>query len=104
VTSGGEERFQAALAKWRETAPPPDPRIVAFLNALDDASCDVPARPAPQLVTPKAPIAPSTDPALFCEHCGVALRICGCDKVMCSLCLHPQSNCFPPCQNARRRF
>jgi hypothetical protein len=103
VASGREAEFQAALEKWRQTAPPPsDPKVAAFLNALDDESVRV-TKPAPQLATPKAPIAPPTDPSLYCQHCAVALRVCGCDKVMCSLCLHPKSHCFPPCQNSRRR-
>jgi hypothetical protein len=98
VASGKEAEFQAALEKWRQTAPPLDPRIAAFLNALDDESFDV-----PQPVTPKPPIVAPIDPALFCEHCGVALRICGCDRVICSLCLRPQIACFSPCQNSSRR-
>ena len=103
VASGGEERFQAALAKWRETAPPPDPKIAAFLNALDEESVNV-TRPAPQSVAHTTPIAPTVDPRFYCEECRVPFKVCGCDRVMCSLCLRPQSDCFPPCQNARRRF
>jgi hypothetical protein len=79
-------------------------RAQAFLDALDAESVAVPARPAPQSVTPKPPIAPPVDPRFYCEQCRVPFKVCGCDQVICSLCLHPQSNCFPPCQNSRRRF
>ena len=102
VASGGEERFQAALAKWRETAPPSDPKIVAFLDGLDDESLKV-TRPAPQSVTPKIPSEPSTEPALFCEQCRVPFKVCGCNAVACNLCLRPQSDCYPPCPNSKRR-
>ena len=104
VASGKEAEFQAALAKWRETAPPPsDPKIAAFLNALDAESVAVPARPAPQNVAPKAPTEPPTDPALFCEKCVVPLSICGCNTTICPLCWRPKSNCYLPCPNARVR-
>jgi hypothetical protein len=103
VASGGEEKFQAALAKWRETAPPPDPKVAAFLDGLDEGSVNV-TRPAPQSVAPKTPITPPVDPRFYCEQCRVPFKVCGCDQVICSLCLHPQSSCFPPCQNSRRRF
>lgn len=71
VASGKEAEFQAALAKWRETAPPLDPKLAAFFNSLDDACFDVPARIVSQSVTPKTSIAPPIDPSLFCEYCGV---------------------------------
>ena len=103
VASGKEAEFQAALAKWRQTAPPPDPKIVAFLNGLDAESVAAPARPVPQSITPKIPIAPPTDPALFCEHCRVPFKVCCCNAVTCNLCLRPRSNCYPPCPNSRRR-
>jgi hypothetical protein len=103
VASGKEAEFQAALVKWCETAPPPsDPKIAAFLNALDDRCFEAPARPVLQSVTPKPPIT-TTEPVLFCEQCAVPLRMCGCNQVVCSLCLHPQSHCYPPCQNSRPR-
>lgn len=101
VASGKEAKFQVALETWRKNAPPLDPKIAAFLNALDDESFEVPAR-APQNATPKPPIAPPIDTSLFCDQCRVPFTVCGCDKVMCSLCLRPQSNCYPPCQNSRR--
>jgi hypothetical protein len=104
LTSGKEAEFQAALAKWRETAPPlSDPKIAAFLDGLDDESVKI-TKPAPQSVVHKSPIAPPVDPRFYCEQCRVPFKVCGCDQVICSLCLHPQSNCFPPCQNSRRRF
>jgi uncharacterized protein (DUF1778 family) len=103
VASGKEAEFQAALAGWRTTAPPSDPKIAAFLNALDAASVAVPARPAPQSVTPKIPSEPPTEPALFCEQCRVPFKVCGCNAVACNLCLRPQSDCYPPCPNSKRR-
>jgi hypothetical protein len=103
VALGKEAEFQAALAKWSETAPPPsDPRVVAFLSALDDESVKI-TQPVVQPVAPKAPIAPATDPALYCESCRVPFSICGCDTTTCPLCLNPRSRCYFPCQNTRRR-
>jgi|ERR1035438_314491 hypothetical protein len=101
VTNGGEEKFQAALTKWRETAPPIDPQVAAFLNALNEDSVRV-KQPAAQPSTPKAPDAAPIDPTLFCERHVAPLCVCRCDQVMCSLCLHPKSKCYPPCQNSRR--
>jgi len=103
VDSQGPEKAPRSRLTTAEAAEE-QARARAFLNALDAESVAVPARPVPQNVTPKTPVAPPIDPSLYCEHCGVAFRVCGCDKVMCSLCLRPQSNCYPPCQNSRRRF
>jgi hypothetical protein len=104
VASGKEIEFQTALAKWRETAPPPsDPKIAAFLDALDDRCFEAPARPAPQSVTPKPPIVPPVDHSLYCEHCAVAFTVCGCDKIICPICWRPKANCYLPCPNSRRR-
>jgi hypothetical protein len=103
VASGKEAEFQAALEKWRQTAPPPsDLKIAAFLNALDDRSCDVPARPVPPKVTPKPPIAPPINPALFCEKCRVPFKVCCCDRTICPLCWRPKP-CYLPCPSARVR-
>jgi hypothetical protein len=78
----------------------------AFLDSIgtDSIRDDAPVRPVPQSATPKASTAPPINPRLYCEQCRVPFKVCGCDKVMCSLCLRPQSDCFPPCQNSRRRF
>jgi hypothetical protein len=104
VASGKEAEFQAALDRWRQTAhPPSNPTIAAFLNALDDESVAVHAIPAPQNVAPKAPTEPPTYPALFCEQCRVPFKVCGCNAVACNLCLRPQSDCYPPCPNSKRR-
>jgi hypothetical protein len=100
--AGKEAEFQAALVKWREAAPPPDPKIVAFLNGLNDESFKI-TKPAPQYVTPKTPITPPIDPSSYCEQCRVPFTVCGCDRVICNLCLRPQADCYPPCQNSRRR-
>jgi hypothetical protein len=42
-------------------------------------------------------------PELFCEHCRVSLKICGCDVIACPLCWHTKSSCYPPCPNSRRK-
>jgi hypothetical protein len=80
-------------------------RAQAFLDAIgtDLIRDDAPAKPAPQLVTPKPPIAPPIDPALFCEQCRVPFTVCGCDKLTCPLCWHPKASYFPPCPNSKRR-
>jgi hypothetical protein len=103
VESGKEAEFQAALETWRKTAPPPsDPKVTAFLDALDEDSVRV-TQPTPQPVTPKTPIAPPTDPALFCEFCRVPFSICGCNATTCPLCLRLKANCYAPCPAARVR-
>jgi hypothetical protein len=49
-------------------------RAQAFLDALDAESVAVPARPAPQSVTPKPPIAPPVDPVSIANNAGCHSR------------------------------
>jgi hypothetical protein len=100
--AGKEAEFQAARDKWRQTVPPPGPKIAAFLDGLDEESLTVP-KPAPHSTTPQTPIAPPIDSALFCERCRVPFKVCGCDKLTCPICWHPKANCYAPCPNARVR-